>query len=279
MTVTIVPMYDTTGADEPHLPPGQAAGYDTGTGIVPWTTAQFGAHPGAVHIAQSPAESIDDPPHSDVLDVENGAATPADCPGWYRSALAAYNAGTRPGQRYPAVYVNLSNVTAVANEFIAAGITSGPRLWIANWNLTEPEAAALVVTAGGPWPVIGVQYEDNGTFDTSAMSKDWLDAVSGPAPPPHPPAGWAYPAPASLGGSVSRAVTLKWPAVVPSSGHPAPGSYTVLLELAGKPVKQVSVLAGLSTTITGLAPGSYEAMVWANGGPDAPPHASFSFTA
>lgn len=279
MTVTIVPMFDTIGAngDTGQLPAGQAAGYSTGTGDVPWTAADKDAHPGWVQIAQSPAGSTDDAVDSDVLDVENGAATVADCPGWYRSALAAYEAGTRPGQRYPAVYANMSNVTAVANEFIAAGITSGPRLWLANWNLDEAQAAALVVAGGGPWPVIGVQYEDNGPYDTSAMSREWLDAVSGAPVQPPSSQSWAYPAPATLAGVVNLGVSLSWAAVPPPAGDPAPVSYTAVVLAGGRTVKQESV-TGLSTVITGLAPGSYEAHVWANGGPDAPPHASFAFT-
>jgi len=77
------------------------------------------------------------------------------------------------------VYMSLSAVTPVVNALIAGGIHSGPGLWIANWNLTAAEAAALVQHAGGPFPVIGVQYANRGAYDVSVFSKPWLDAVSG----------------------------------------------------------------------------------------------------
>jgi peptidoglycan hydrolase-like protein with peptidoglycan-binding domain len=201
MTIAVVPMYDAIGANAAALPPGQAAGYATGSGDVPWSAAGWAAHPGAVRIAQSPYEPADDVVHADVLDVETGAATPAMAPGWYRGALAAYVAGARAGQRYPAVYCNLSTLTAVADALVTAGLAlSGPALWLAEWSLSEASAAALVRAAAGPWPVIGVQYRSTASYDVSVMSAAWLAGVSGPPPPPAPAAPpFPYPAGDYLG--------------------------------------------------------------------------------
>jgi hypothetical protein len=85
--------------------------------------------------------------------------------------------------------MSLSNVTPVVNALVAGGITEGVSLWVANWSLTEAEARALVQTAGGPWPIIGVQYANRGTYDESVFSAAWLAAVSGD-PPVTPPGTW-----------------------------------------------------------------------------------------
>jgi len=186
MTIATVPVYDATHAGIASLPPGQHAGYATGTGTVPWTAADWAAHPGAVRIDQSPVNTALDE-LCDVLDMERGAATIADCAPWAEGAAANFAAARRPGQRHPAIYMSLSNVTPVVNALVTAGITSGPGLWIANWNLTEPEARALVAFAAGPFPVIGVQYGTRGDYDVSVFSAAWLAAVSGDLPAP---AGW-----------------------------------------------------------------------------------------
>ena len=186
MTIATTTVCDATHANISHLPKGAAAGYTTGHGGVPWTAADWKAHPGAVRICQDPSASDTT---ADVLDVEAGAATVRVAAAWAESAAAHVNAGTRPGQRHPAVYMSLSSVTPVVNALVAGGIHSGIGLWIANWNLTEAEATALVVHAGGPWPVIGVQYRNAGAYDVSVFSRLWLAAVSGD-PVPRPPAGF-----------------------------------------------------------------------------------------
>jgi hypothetical protein len=176
MTIATVTVADATRANIAHLPHGLAAGYTTGSGVVPWGAADWKAHPGAVRICQDPGASDTT---ADVLDVEAGAATIARCAPWAEAAAASVAAGTRPGQRHPAIYMSLSAVTPVVNALIAGGITEGVSLWVANWNLTAAEAAVLVQHAGGPFPVIGVQYRNAGTYDVSVFSKPWLDAVSG----------------------------------------------------------------------------------------------------
>jgi len=186
MTIATVTVCDATRANAAHLPKGPAAGYTTGSGSIPWGTAEWKAHPGAVRICQDPSASDTT---ADVLDVEQGAATVRVAAAWAEAAAAHVANATRPGQRHPAIYMSLSQVTPVVNALTAAGIHSGVSLWVANWNLSAAEATALVAHAGGPWPVIGVQYRNAGTYDVSIFSKPWLDAVSGSAPPP-PAAGF-----------------------------------------------------------------------------------------
>jgi hypothetical protein len=181
MTIATVPVYDATHANVGHLPKGHAAGYSTGSGSVPWTVADWNAHPAAVRICQD-AGATD--PTADCLDVEAGAATIADCARWARAATASVTDVRRPGQRHPAIYMSLSSVTPVVNALIAGGVTSGVGLWVANWNLTEAEATVLVAHAGGPFPIVGVQYRNAGSYDVSVFSGPWLAAVS--AAPVHP---------------------------------------------------------------------------------------------
>jgi hypothetical protein len=176
MTIATVTVCDAIRANVAHLPKGLAAGYSTGSGVVPWGPAEWKAHPGAVRICQDPHATDTT---ADVLDVEAGAATVGVAARWAEAAAASVAAGKRPGQRHPAIYMSLSAVTPVVNALIAGGIHSGPGLWIANWNLSAAEAAALIHASGGPFPVIGVQHRNAGLYDVSEFSKPWLDAVSG----------------------------------------------------------------------------------------------------
>jgi hypothetical protein len=189
----IVIGFDATHANIAALPRGApiVAGYSTGTGDVPWTAEDWAAHPGALRIDQDPAGSD---PTADYYDVEDFAGTSARAPGWYREALACYQSGKRPGQRHPGFYTSAGNVTPLVNHLVAAGVTSGPRLIIANWNLTEGQAAAdlaaaiALLASGGadPFPVAGIQFADPGPYDVDVYSRAWLDAVSVPpvTPPP-----------------------------------------------------------------------------------------------
>ena len=124
-----------------------------------------------MRIDQDPAASD---PTADVLDIEAGAATPASAPGWVRRALASRTSQARPGQRSPAVYMSQSQVTEVVNALIAGGISSGAGLWIAHFGLTQAQATQMVLTASGPFPVIGVQFRNTPAFDVSVFSSDWL---------------------------------------------------------------------------------------------------------
>jgi hypothetical protein len=182
MTITVVTVCDAIHANVSHLPKGMAAGYTTGHGPVPWTAADWKAHPGAVRICQDPGATDET---ADVLDVEQGAATIGGVARWAEAAAANVAAGKRPGQRHPAIYTSLSSVTPVVNALVAGGIHEGVGLWVANWNLNAAEATALVAHAAGPFPVIGVQYRNAGTYDVSQFSKDWLTAIAGAPAPPH----------------------------------------------------------------------------------------------
>lgn len=186
--------FDAIAQNISHLPAGhQAAGYVTGTDgtngtlDIKWSDAQLAAHPGVVQIDQSPIlTGVDET--ADVLDIENGAATIAEAATWYKAALANFTKAARPGQRLPAVYCSQSNVTPLVNRLIADGVPKGPCLWVANWSDTQAEAITAVLGAGGPYPIIGVQFFSGAFIDFDVFDVGWLAHVSAPTVvPPHTP--------------------------------------------------------------------------------------------
>lgn len=188
--------FDAIAQNISHLPPGhQAAGYVTGTDgtggtlAIKWSDAELAAHPGVIRIDQSPVlTGIDET--ADVLDIENGAATIAEAATWYKAALANYFKAARPGQRHPAMYCSQSNVTPLVNQLTADGVKSGPNLWVANWSDTQSEAIAAVLGAGGPYPIIGIQFFSGAFIDFDVFDVGWLAKVSAPTttPPKQPQA-------------------------------------------------------------------------------------------
>lgn len=146
------------------------AGYTTGSAGINWLSADWTAHPTAVRIDQD-AGATDGT--ADVLDVQPGAATPADSPGWAMRARASYAAATRPGQRMPATYQSLSQVNLVTAALRAGGITGGVGLWIADWMNSQATAQAMIGTTYGGFPVIGVQYRNAGTYDMDVFDTTW----------------------------------------------------------------------------------------------------------
>jgi len=173
--MSVVIGHDAIGVNVSRLPPGQAAGYTTGTSGIAWNSSGWAAHPGAVRICQDAAASDRT---ADVLDVERYAATNSVAAGWCKAAQKTFFAGARPGQRSPALYTSASNVTPLVNALIAGGVTHGCGLWVANWNLSQVQAYADVVNAAGPFPIIGVQWSSGPFYDTDVFSGTWLARVS-----------------------------------------------------------------------------------------------------
>src|ERR1700691_3628438 len=76
------------------------AGYTDG--IYAWSQADWNLFPKSVHVTVTVNASNE----ADVLDVENGDATPAQTEGWIRARKAA-------GVYIPTIYCNLSTIPAV----------------------------------------------------------------------------------------------------------------------------------------------------------------------
>jgi len=176
--------WDTTAANLGTAPAGQGATYTTGGDGIAASAAQLAAHPGIVRICQD-AGATDDT--ADELDVERGAATPADAPDWVLRARSARADGTRPGQREPSVYVGGDNLAALLNALVAGEVGGTVWIHIAHWGVTQDEAAHQVGSSTGDRPLSGFQYAHETTLDRDVWSKVWLDtatAAKEPAPAP-----------------------------------------------------------------------------------------------
>jgi hypothetical protein len=192
MTVTYG--YDITADNWGGRPSyGQACLYMTGADGIAATTAMRAAVPGAVLIDQSPDITKVDVT-ADVFDCENAALTVAELPDVIRDAWDSWDAGGRPGQRKPAVYVDASGVTGVTNALSDARL-SGTGLFIAHWGIGQAAAAAMVGTDVNRFPVVGVQYATAKAYDLDVLSTAWLTDVSrkATAKPAIPPGQWKDP--------------------------------------------------------------------------------------
>ena len=168
---SLTTVHDAIHVNVDKLPAGQSAGYTTGSADIKWSAANWAAHPVAVRIDQDAAASDTT---ADVLDVERGAASPGDAPGWVRQARAAIAAKKRTGQRQPMIYMSASEITGVVNALISGGVKSGVDLWVAHYGIGEAEAADMINTGGGPFPIKAVQYTNGPSFDTSLFDPAWL---------------------------------------------------------------------------------------------------------
>lgn len=178
MTVQVVTAQDAISVNESTIPADVlACGYDTGGGIIQWTSAQFAArtkpYP-AIHIDQDPSASDGT---ADVLDVESGAATVADIPGWVTRARANWLAVARPGQRHPVVYCSMNTLDAAVAALTAAKLTD-VGFWTAEPGNTLSYATGRITAATGPYPCIGVQYAWGNTVDDDAFNLAWIQTGS-----------------------------------------------------------------------------------------------------
>lgn len=189
MSIPVIDMYDTIGSNVNLLPAGQqVAGYSTGSGVVPWSELQF-----ADHVIPHPAVRIDqDAGASDVtadmLDVETNAANLGEIVRWLGEARASFKAATRPGQRWPGIYVSLSNLNQAVAELTSAGITDVP---FGIPDLTNhADATVKVSTASGNYYRVWQQYAFGSSYDSGIVSVPWLERVS-KVSTPEPPSGSA----------------------------------------------------------------------------------------
>jgi len=115
-------------------------------------------------------------PAADVLDVENGDATPDQAPGWVNRQRPA-------NTTLPAVYCNRGNEDAVAAALQAAGISTAV---VVLWLATGGDAY------DGPWEVRGYRIvavqdrtsaQTGGHYDVSTVyADDWLPSAAASLP-------------------------------------------------------------------------------------------------
>lgn len=138
-------MMDTIGANVSNIPTTveKVAGYVTGSGVVPWSSDAWTRFPNAGHvrIKQTPG------PHavliSDVIDVEPGAATVSDVVTFVEMRIAS-------GIKWSTVYgtrSTLHDVYTALKHSMGNSFYGHVDCWLADWNLNEAEATALLATA------------------------------------------------------------------------------------------------------------------------------------
>lgn len=204
MTVATSTMLDTIGANVGNIPLSThyVAGYVTGLGDVPWSQADFNRFPTIrkVRIAQGAgiAPSLQS---FDVLDVEAGAITPQNAALTIRDRVNA-------GIQWTTVYGSdntLAQVTAEVRKLGESVWNGHVNYWLANWNLNEVEAAALIDTEVHGASVVAVQWASptsnprtlvpggsmtlqEANIDISVVDANWVPSHGfGPTPTPPPP--------------------------------------------------------------------------------------------
>lgn len=157
-------MYDGIDSDADVIPTGAqlVAGYVDGDYV--WSPADWARFPDSVHVGIAVRSSTDD---GQVLDVENGDATPPQSVDW---VLLRRAAGTDP-----TVYCSTSTWPTVRAAFQARAVTE-PRYWLAQY-----DGIAAV-----PPGAIAKQYASTVRWDLSAVADYWPGVD--PAPKPQPPA-------------------------------------------------------------------------------------------
>jgi len=217
-------MFDTAENDQYPASAAAYAGYvDGGIGDQPNYAHIVSAYPGAHHLSIALSAGND----ADVLDVENGAASPADIPGWHARQVAR-------GIVRPVIYASVSAMNdAILPVLKLAGIGAPHRrLWTAHYGAGEhicgpKSCGALSGDADG------TQWTPNAmgrNLDQSLLDPDFFGT---PAPPP-PPSDWVFGKVRGLAvsGIRSAAATLTWD----SPGTPMPaavGHYEVTVRAGG----------------------------------------------
>lgn len=151
-------MYDSVTPDD--IPPDAqlVGGYVDGK--YAWTDADWARFPKAVHVRIACLPGTDD---GQVLDVENGDATPGQAPEWCHMR--------RLKGADPTVYCNLSTWSAVRQAFQAHGEPE-PHYWIALWN-----GQSNLITGA-----VAHQYADGKRWDLSMVADFWPGVDPGPPP-------------------------------------------------------------------------------------------------
>jgi hypothetical protein len=179
-------MVDAISASVANVPvsTGKVAGYVTGTPDIQWTAADWARFPGAGHVRidQSPDLASWISGAADVADIENGAGT-------QESAVAGALARKKRGW-LSFIYVAQGNLSSMKDAVNAAGLSASVSYWVANWDLSEAEAAAALSgdiaaiqwasPSSNPQTVVpgGSRTLSEANVDLSVTVPGWFEYVS-----------------------------------------------------------------------------------------------------
>ena len=229
--MTTVLMVDATHASVAGVPASvpKVAGYVTGTPDIEWVTADWARFPASGHVRiEQGYGPVPKPSLWDVLDIETGAWQPGDVPGQVKSRIAA-------GITWTTAYASDGLLAEVEHALIAAGphgwYYGHVDCWLADWNLNEVQAAALVGQLVHGMTCRAVQWASPtsnphtllpGTSrtlsqvncDLSAAAAGWHPAALPPPPPSPPPPPPALPAEIKAAAAQLQADTARLAALV-----------------------------------------------------------------
>lgn len=188
-------MIDTTHANVSHIPAAtkKIAGYDTGSPDIDWTADDWARFPDAGHVVidQSAGLAQYAIGKANVADVETGAGTIPEFVKGTQDRISRGQDGWIYGAQATVVYT--------AGQLTRAGVDlRRVGAWIADWNLSEAEASALLGTSIGGIRVVAVQWASptsnpatvvpGGSQTLREANVDLSVAEAGWFPPERPPA-------------------------------------------------------------------------------------------
>lgn len=152
-------MFDAITPSRIPANPQMVAGYVNGN----WPSyfEMLALFPHAMHVSIAVSTAAD----AQVLDCENGDATPAECPSWA--------ARQRSRGQEPTVYMSESLWPYVVHEFWKAKMPE-PQWWVANY-----DGNAVMIPGA-----VGKQYHNTAGYDVSIVADYWPGID--PKPVPHP---------------------------------------------------------------------------------------------
>lgn len=144
-------MYDGINSDASVIPitAELVAGYVDG--LYAWTQADWDRFPHSIHVGIAVHQTTD---AGDVLDVENGNASPAESVGWVEMR--------RRAGADPSVYMSLDVWPQVQAAFRSAGVPE-PHYWVAHYDGVQEIPAGAVAK----------QYQNGPSWDLSVVADYW----------------------------------------------------------------------------------------------------------
>jgi hypothetical protein len=209
------------------LHPQMVAGYLDGSWA--WSAEDWGYFPSSTVKVQIVVTASAN--EGDVLDVENGDATPAQTEGWIRMRKAA-------GYYRPTIYCNLSTVPAVRSGTGPYVLGTDYDLWVADYD----DSTASVYSNS-----VATQYETTDDWDVSAVYDDEWPHRTAPAPAPAATYGPPKLTEVSPGHTT---VLLKWSAPGALNGVAA-SEYQVFV-YKGTSADEASLVSSYPRTFTGV---------------------------
>jgi Fibronectin type III domain len=208
------------------------AGYVNG--YYAWTQAEWDLFPHSKHVTISITASAD---AGDVLDVENGDATPTQTEGWIKMRKSS-------GYYRPTIYCSRSVIPEVRQATGPYILGKDYDIWVADWTGSAHEVTAPGTPSAS---CCATQYKSTADYDVSAVyDSGWPHRTqsSSQPPPTKPP---AEPTGVRATSVTPTDVTLAWHGVTGAT------QYRIRVTYQGKLVTEKSVTA-TSSTVSGLVP-------------------------